>query len=110
MKHFNPADAYCLPAGILGVHPDEFYGAVGRIVCVCAVLEDKVTTLRHTLANAEQGEFTHQPVSTQIDVAERLAEALPELERRKVRDFLTAVRAAFQHRNDLVHSSFPAPA
>lgn len=108
MQVFDTADAYGLPAGILGIHPDEFYGAIGRVVCVCAVLEDRVTTLRHTLAHAEQGKFTHQPVSTQIDVAERMTEALPELDGRQVRDFLTAARAAFQHRNDLVHSSFPA--
>jgi len=34
-------DEYNLPAGILGLHPDGFYGAIGRIVCVSAVLEGR---------------------------------------------------------------------
>ena len=73
-----------------------------------AVLEDEVTTLRHTLANAQQGRFTHEPVSKQIAEADRLAETLPELDARQVHDFLDEARAAFRYRNDLVHSSFPA--
>lgn len=51
----NGADGYGLPQGVLGLHPDEFYGTIGRIVCVCAVLEEQITTLRHSLAGAEQG-------------------------------------------------------
>src|SRR4051794_25713204 len=58
MSPVNDVDEYGLPAGILGRHPDKFYGSVGRVVCVCAVLEDKVTTLRHTLARAQQGQYT----------------------------------------------------
>lgn len=69
---------YGLPAGILGLHPDEFYAALGRIVSVSAVLEGKVTTLRHTLANARQGEFAHEPVSSQIKVPRGLARSLPD--------------------------------
>jgi hypothetical protein len=100
-------DEYGLPAGILGRHPDEFYGAIGRIVCVCAVLEDKTITLRHTLAGAQQGQHTHQPVSKQIDVARSLSHALPERAAQKVTAYLDQVDYAFRRRNELVHSSFP---
>ncbi len=48
----NSVDEYGLPVGVLCPHPNEFYCAIGRVVCVCAVLEDKVTTLRHTLERA----------------------------------------------------------
>ncbi len=108
MQELNDADEYCLPVGILGFHPNEFYGAIGRIVCVCAVLEDKVTTLRHTLANAEQGKFTHEPVSAQINAARGLTRELPDPDAQEVGRFLDAAGAAFRHRNELVHSSFPA--
>ncbi len=42
----NDIDEFGLPITILGNHPDEFYGLIGRIVCVCAVLEEKVTMKR----------------------------------------------------------------
>lgn len=100
-------DDYGLPTGILGRHPEEFYGSIGRIVCVCAVLEDKITTLRHTLAGAKQGQFTHEPVSQQIDAARTLSRNLPDPAPERISRFLDEVQAAFRQRNDLVHSSFP---
>ena len=108
MHELNDPDEYGLPVGILGIHPSEFYGAMGRVVCVCAVLEDKVTTLRHSLAKAEQGKFTHEPVSAQINAARRLTQKLPEYDAQEVVRFLEAAATAFRYRNDLVHSSFPA--
>ena len=101
-------DAYGLSSDILGPHPDEFYGAIGRVVCVCAVLEDKVTTLRHTLARADQGRFTHEPVGAQIKSARALSSGLPNPGPERINSFCDKVQAAFQHRNELVHSSFPA--
>lgn len=101
-------DSYSLPIGILGHHPDEFYGAVGRIVCVSAVLEDQITSIRHALAHVEQGRFTHEPVSTQIFTARQLSGGLrppgPDL----VDAFLSRAEVAFAKRNELVHSSFPS--
>lgn len=108
MTDLNSVDAYNLPISVLGQHPDKFYGAVGRVVCVCAVLEDQVTTLRHTLAGASQGQFTHQPVKAQIDTARTLASSLPEAEADVITEFLDEVGIAFLRRNDLAHSSFPA--
>ena len=110
MREPSEVDDYGLPITILGSHPDQFYGAMGRVVCVCAVLEEKVTTLRHTLARVQQGKFTHEPVSGQIAAARGLAKGLPEEPRREVDDFLAATEGAFRLRNDLVHSSFPAQA
>jgi hypothetical protein len=101
-------DDYGLPAGIVGRHPDEFYGAMGRIVCVCAVLEDKVTALRHTLARAPQGKYTQQPVSKQIDVARSFSRGLPDAAPKPISAFLDEVDDALRRRNDLIHSSFPA--
>ncbi len=108
MHELNDVDELGLPVAILGIHPDGFYGAIGRVVCVCAVLEEKVTALRHTLANAQQGEFTHEPVSAQINAARRLMQELPDQDAQEVGRFLDAAGAAFRHRNELVHSSFPA--
>jgi hypothetical protein len=108
MYEQNDVDKLGLPVSILGNHPDEFYGVIGRIVCVCAVLEEKVTTLRHTLANAQQGKFTHEPVGAQIAAARRLTRDLPHGTEQDVIAFLDEAEVAFRHRNALVHSSFPA--
>lgn len=101
-------DEFGLPTSILGRHPDEFYGAVGRIVCVSSVLEQQLSALRHSLAKAEQGAFTHQPVSGQIAVARDLVSQLPEDRRPPVLDFLDRSDQAVKRRNAVVHSAFPA--
>lgn len=108
MAAVNDVDAYGLPTGILGRHPEEFYGVMGRVVCVCAVLEDQVTTLRHTLACVQQGMYTHQPISKQIETARSLSQDMPDWAAHVVTVFLDEVQAAFCLRNNLVHSSFPA--
>jgi len=102
-------DAYNLPTGILGHHPEDFYGALGRIVCVSAVLEDKITSLRHTLEQVEQGRFAHEPAGQQIPKARELAGAhLSPPDADRVRAFLDRAKDAFKRRNDFVHSSFPS--
>jgi hypothetical protein len=101
-------DGYNLPVGILGLHDEEFYGAVGRIVCVCAVLEQQLTTMRHSLAHAEQGRFTNEPVSAQIRDAQSLSEKLQQQAGDRVRSFLESANSAFERRNQIVHSAFPA--
>ena len=95
MYERNAVDEYGLPLGILGAHPNEFYGAIGRVVCLCAVLEDKVATLRHTLERADQGIFTRQPVSKQITRARDLSRGLPEPGPEKIGAFCDNARAAF---------------
>ena len=108
MHERNDVDEYGLPLGILGAHPNEFFSAIGRVVCVCAVLEEKVTTLRHTLERADQGSFTHQPVSKQIMRARDLSRRLPEPGPEKIGAFCDNATVAFDRRHELVHSSFPA--
>jgi len=103
----STTDRYGLSADVLGTHSDDFYGAVGRVVCVCAVLEDKVTSLRHTLEGVRQGVHTQQPVSKQIQVARERAGAMPDYSR-DVTQYLDDVEKAFRRRNEIAHSSFPA--
>jgi hypothetical protein len=107
---FDECDEYNLSCRTLGTHPDEFYGAMGRVVCVCAVLEDKVTALRHALARVQQGTFSHQPINQQIKAARALLVDLPDPGRELMSAYLDRVDDAFGRRNDLVHSSFPAQA
>lgn len=78
MHEHEGVDEYGLPLGVLGAHRNEFFSAIGRVVCVCAVLEAKVTTLRHTLERTGQGSFTNQPVSQQIIRVRDLSRRLPE--------------------------------
>jgi hypothetical protein len=108
MNENNDVDEYGLPIGVLGAHPNEFFGAIGRIVCVCAVLEAQVTTLRHTLEGSGQGNFTHEPASDQVRRARTLARELDEPGLQRIESFCDGAEAAFARRNGLVHSSFPA--
>jgi hypothetical protein len=75
---------------------------------VSAVLEDQVTTLRHTLEGARQGQHTQQPVSQQIGTARRIHQDRANLTASPIATFLDEAEEAFLRRNDLVHSSFPA--
>lgn len=101
-------DEYNLSRRILGTHPNAFYGAMGRIVCVCAVPEDKTTALRHALARVEPGTFTHQPTNQQIKASRNLIVDLPDPGREVISSHLDRIDDAFSTRNELVHSSFPA--
>jgi hypothetical protein len=110
MHERSDIDDYGLPLDVLGFHPDEFFSAIGRVVCVCAVLEDKVATLRHTLERARQGSFTLQPMTQQIRRARDLSRRLPEPAPETIGAFCDRAETAFARRNELVHSSFPAQA
>ena len=101
-------DSYGLPSQIFGPHPDEFYGAVGRVALLSALLEQQLADIRHTLARARQGEYTHQPVSQQIEIATKLASSLPEERMTTVGGYLSRARAAVEQRNAVIHSIFPA--
>lgn len=103
-------DDYGLPVGILGRHPDEFYAAMGRIVCVCAVLEQQLTIMRHALARVEPGKFTHEPVNGQIKAARALSRGLSDPGGERIGAFLDRASLAFERRNAVVHSAFPAQA
>jgi hypothetical protein len=103
-------DSYGLSSSVLGPHPDEFFGAIGRIVCVCAVLEQQLIALRHAMQNVEQGKFTHQPVGRQIEVARSLTGDLPTTHAASVTSYLDRASEAFAYRNVVVHSAFPAQA
>ncbi len=108
MHEHEGVDEYGLPLGVLGAHRNEFFSAIGRVVCVCAVLEAKVTTLRHTLERTGQGSFTNQPVSQQIVRVRDLSRRLPEPGPDRIGAFCDGAASAFDRRNELVHSSFPA--
>lgn len=108
MHERHGVDEYGLPFGVLGADPNEFFSAIGRVVCVSAVLEEQLMTLRQTLERAGQGDFRHQPVSKQISRARDLSRKLPEPGRGKIGAFCDHAEGAFERRNELVHSSFPA--
>lgn len=103
-------DSYGMPERIFGSHPEDFYGAVGRIAGLSALLEQQLAAVRHSLARAPQGKFTHQPISKEIQTAHELVDSLPAERRPLVSDYLGRAKAAINCRNDVVHSAFPAQA
>jgi hypothetical protein len=103
-------DQFGLEESILGLHPEAFYGAVGRVVCLAAALEDKITTLRHTLVHAQQGQYTHQPIAEQVRRARSASTWCDTAAQERIGAFLSAAEDSFERRNELVHSQFPAQA
>lgn len=103
-------DSLNLSDRVLGPHPDEFYGAVGRIVCVCAVLEQQLSAMRHALEQVEQDKFSQQPASSHSKIARELLHELSPEDGERVRQFLDRADVVLSRRNSIVHSSFPAQA
>ena len=101
-------DDFNLSERVLGPHPDEFYGAVGRIVCVCGVVEQQLSAMRHALGQIEHDKFNQQPASSQSKISRQLSHELPPEDGERVRQFLDRADLLLAKRNSIVHSSFPA--
>lgn len=109
-------DDFGLPDRMLGAHADWFYPAVGRVACVCAVLETKAQALAEILARLEQGSLTRKPVHVMgvtataaahlVDSAYRsanTAEICPS-----VTQFYKSVEEIMERRHAVVHAVWPA--
>lgn len=103
-------DAFGVPEYVLGSHDDQFYGAVGRVACLAAVIEERLRVLLQTLRHANQAAFSKMPVgkvlvSLRSDTS-RVAST--DRECQIVTTYLGDASEAFQGRNDVLHSLWPA--
>ena len=96
--------------------PSGFYPAVGRVVAVCALLENRAQSLTEILARLEQGTLTQKPIRflrdaatasvERIDFANQLMMVGPISPR--VNDFYAQVEEIMDRRNAVVHALWPA--
>ncbi|MBZ5735140.1 hypothetical protein K8Z61_11605 [Nocardioides sp. TRM66260-LWL] len=102
-------DAFGVPDTLLGPLPDEFYGAVGRIICLSALLENKMLSLYQALTGSQQDEHTRLPLSELVNRCSAVVSAAgPSDTRDRMSTYLVLVDSATKDRNDYAHNLWPA--
>ncbi len=103
------SDRFGVPHSILGQHPDDFYGVIGRVACLSALLEYQVLTVYQTMTNSKQDQHRRLSASQLIEAARQESERIEDKgDRQVLSDYLRDVEAALQQRNDYIHSLWPA--
>ena len=104
-------DRFGVPDHLLGPHTDEFYGCVGRVVALSALLEDRLRVLV-----SRQGGVTDGPANLgtmQVFVLIRMGTArmvafIDEPTRSLAEVFFARALWAMDERNHIVHNLLPA--
>jgi hypothetical protein len=101
------ADEFGVPQGLLGPHPPDVWGAIGRTVALAALLEDRLIALLQTLTLSEQSAYaTLRP--TQVIEVLRGQEPPDDPAWAEWATWLTRAADAFEWRNHVVHNLWPA--
>ncbi len=116
VQHGGMEDDFGLPDRMLGEHAEWFYPAVGRIACICALLETKAQALAEILARLDQGSLTRKPISVMgetgtsaaqmVDSAYQSANATPISP--LVAEFYKNVEEIMERRHAVIHAVWPA--
>lgn len=105
--HLDTVDEFGVPVGLLGVHPPEAWGAIGRTVALAALLEDRLVAMLQMLTMSDQSAYATTGISK---VIRRLRNEAP------VDDggwstwgaWLDRVEDAFVWRHHIAHNLWPA--
>jgi len=100
-------DPWGVPDRMLGPMPEAFYGTVGRIVTLSALLEDRLRALLQAITHTSQVEYARLAPGRFIPELQKHA-ALLGADWEPFADYLTRVYAALGRRNELVHSLWQA--
>lgn len=101
-------DQFGVPQNVFGPLPDEFWGGLGRVIGLTALLEDQMRTLLEALALTPSG--THRKKGP-TELVEALREELRAVEDSDWAAFSTYLEAAaskFEYRNHLAHNLWSA--
>jgi hypothetical protein len=102
-------DAYGVPEGFFGRVPEEFYGLVGRVAMVAAIVDEKVSNLACGLhPEVMQQEYAGKPAKALRDLARAGLERTPDFKDRGI-DLLDRTENGLRNRHALVHSVWPNP-
>jgi hypothetical protein len=102
-------DAYGIPSSFFGSVSDEFYGMVGRVVLVAALLEDRLLCLLWALDRAPQPTHAGKLRSELMTLCREKASVLSANLRDDMIAFLDDSDRVFDQRNAIVHSVWPDP-
>ncbi len=102
-------DQYGIPENMFGHVPEAFYGLLGRIVMVTALLELRLLDLLTELHQVSQGVHAGKQGTALIDACHTRLDAYRDDFSHDCREVLDRARAALNFRNSVVHSLWPAP-
>jgi hypothetical protein len=101
-------DQYGVPLNLLPKAPEEFYGRLGRIVHLAALLETRLYDLYCRLSGFPPEDRAGDRASAIIKACEELAGGLDDESMcASVVEFLERARSALETRNAVVHSLWP---
>lgn len=100
-------DRFGIPGNTFGSVPEDFYGAVGRVVMLSALIENQFEFVVTTLDRRPESEYAGQPIGELRRRLDRIAE------NRELSQQLLDARAeiidVLAERNAIVHSLWPSP-
>jgi hypothetical protein len=106
---FAGSDRYGIPNKTFGLVPEAFYGMVGRVAMLSALLELRLLDLRTELCRAPQDAYTGQSGTTLIgECRARLPQYEPAFAD-TAGVVLGAAREALLKRHEVIHSVWPEP-
>lgn len=105
------ADRFGVPEHLVGTHPDDFFGCVGRIVVLSALLEDRLLVLVHQQTGGLRPLWKINKLGPAGLIAEgrgHLSSFMDDDSRALADEFFTRAAGAMMNRHDVVHNLWPA--
>lgn len=104
-------DRFGVPSNLLGDHGEDFYGLIGRIAGLSALLEHQAHVVYETMINATQDQCARLPAGQLVCKALKEANSVEDESARLIlQDYFSRVAAALKRRNDFIHNLWPAQA
>lgn len=102
-------DDFGVPIHFFGRHREEFYGAIGRIALLAALVDYQALTIYQTMLNLPQTTDTQLPARKLVDKARKALEPIREDENRKsLSQYFGDIDEVIRERNSYIHSLWPA--
>jgi hypothetical protein len=104
---WNGPDQYGIPGNTFGHVPEEFYGVVGRVVMLSALIENKYTDLATKLDGTAEAIHAGKSIGQLEKEFKRIdSDRAPSPRRIEV---LAEMKLVLEKRNAIVHSLWPSP-
>jgi hypothetical protein len=100
-------DQWGVHVNMFGPVPEDFWGLIGRITAVSALVEQRLHDLYCTLARVAQDVHAGAPGTFLIRELRGHVQAVPLDQHDQVQAFLTDAEAALVQRHEIVHSLWP---
>lgn len=101
------SDRWGVPPGMFGAVDEDFYGLVGRVALVAALLEDRLHVLFCALSFAPQDRLAGETGTTLIKECTKRLDRFPAERRGEAAALLADAEAALRKRHEVVHSLWP---